>query len=78
MKAIDNKRDLNDFYTRDSQGKLHLNAKSTLIGGYDPNEANQLVDEMTTYYQDIIVDLLEQLRQKDRKILELTAKGRNA
>ena len=68
------RRELNDFFTRDSSGKLHLNAKSVLFGGYDPEETEKLVEEINTYYRDIIVDLLREAAQKDTEIAELKAK----
>lgn len=68
------RRELSDFFTRDSSGKLHLNAKSVLFGGYDPEETGKLVEEMNTYYRDIIVDLIREVAQKDAEIAELKAK----
>lgn len=67
------KRELNEFYTRDTNGKLHLNVKSVLFGGYDPEETGRVVEEINTYYRDIIVGLIEQVTQKDAELSRLRA-----
>lgn len=69
----EHRRELSDLFTRDSRGKLHLNAKSVLLGGYDPEETGEIVEEINTYYRDIIVNLLRESAQKDEEIARLKA-----
>lgn len=68
------KQELSEFYTRDTSGKLHLNVKSVLFGGYDPEETGRVVEEINTYYRDIIVGLIAQVTQKEEEISRLKAK----
>jgi erythromycin esterase-like protein len=69
-----NKRELSEFYIRDSNGNLHLNVKSVLFGGYDPQETGRAIEELNTYYRDIIVGLIGQVIQKDEEISKLRGK----
>lgn len=64
-------KELGDFYHRDNQGKLHLNVKSVLFGGYDPEETGEVVEQLNTYYRDMIVDLVREIAEKDQEIIQL-------
>lgn len=64
-------RNLYDFYTRNASGQLRLNVPSVLFGGYDPVETNRVVEEINSYYRDMIVDLIEQIAQKDKELARL-------
>ncbi|MGN1015269.1 MAG: hypothetical protein ACI4PM_07930 [Butyricicoccus sp.] len=73
MKYTKEPENLNEYYTRDSQGTLHLNVPSVLFGGYDPMETGIVVEKINTYYRNIIVDLIAQMEQKDRELSRLRA-----
>ncbi len=64
-------KELEDFYHRDNRGKLHLNVKSVLFGGYDPEETGEMIEQINTYYRDLIVDLVREIAEKDHEITEL-------
>ncbi len=62
------KKELCELYSRDSRGDIHLNVKSVLFGGYDPVETGKVVEQLNSYYRDIIVSLVQEITEKDREL----------
>ncbi len=59
------------YVTQEPSGAIHLHVKHARFGGYDYEQTQKMVEELTAYYHHRICGLLDTLERQDREIKRL-------
>lgn len=56
------------YISYDEDGEIKLALKTTLIGGYDRDETCEMVRNLSEYYKERIMSLMDAVAEKDEEI----------